>query len=294
MSTGATEMDLATARCIDAPAAAGICDTHFHVFGPYDRFPLPRDPSYRPKEATAAAYLDVASRLGIDRMVVVQGGCYGTDNSAMLAAVQSFGPDRACGIAVIDEATSLAHLRRLDEGGVRGIRINVISDDGVDADAIRIRAQTIAELGWHIQFHARADQVVQHAALLRDLPVDVVIDHCGRIDPREGEDQEAMRAMLDLLETGRSWIKLISYRSLPPGGRGNEMVPFLQRFAAAAPERCLWGTDWPHPLMDNKPDTRALLDEFSGVFDGEPLRGAILGRNAEQLYRFHDGPKSRP
>jgi predicted TIM-barrel fold metal-dependent hydrolase len=98
----------------------------------------------------------------------------------------------------------------------------------------------------------------------------VVIDHCGRIDPREGEDQAAMRAILDLLETGRGWIKLISYRSLPPGGRGDEMVPFLRRFAAAAPERCLWGTDWPHPLMANKPDTRTLLDAFSGVFDGEP------------------------
>jgi predicted TIM-barrel fold metal-dependent hydrolase len=286
MSIGATKMDMATARRIDAPAAAGIYDTHFHVFGPYDRFPLPHDPSYRPKEAPVAAYSDVASRLGIDRMVVVQGGCYGADNSAMLAAVQSLGPDRASGIAVIDGATSVADLRRLDEGGVRGIRINVMSDKGIDADAIRARANMIAELGWHIQFHAGADQIVQHAALLRDLPVDVVIDHCGRIDPREGEDQAAMRAMLDLLETGRGWIKLISYRSLPPGGRGDEMVPFLRRFAAAAPERCLWGTDWPHPLMANEPDTQTLLDEFSGVFDGEPLRGAILSRNAEQLYRF--------
>ena len=80
------------------------------------------------------AYRDVASRLGIDRMVVVQGGCYGTDNAAMLAAVQSLGPDRARGIAVIGEATSVADLRRLDEGGVRGIRINVISDTGIDAD----------------------------------------------------------------------------------------------------------------------------------------------------------------
>ena len=97
MSIGATKMDMATARRIDAPAAAGIFDTHFHVFGPYDRFPLPHDPSYRPKEATVAAYRDVASRLGIDRMVVVQGGCYGADNSAMLAAVQSLGPDRASG-----------------------------------------------------------------------------------------------------------------------------------------------------------------------------------------------------
>src|SRR5215207_6086796 len=140
MSLGATEMDMATARRIVARAASGIYDTHFHVFGPFDRFPLPHDPSYRPKEAPVAAYRDVAGRLGIDRMVVVQGGCYGADNSAMLAAVQSLGLDRASGIAVIDGATSVADLRRLDEGGACGIRINVISDKGIDADAIRARA----------------------------------------------------------------------------------------------------------------------------------------------------------
>jgi predicted TIM-barrel fold metal-dependent hydrolase len=285
MRIGATEMDMATARRVDAPAAVGICDTHFHVFGPYDRFPLPRHPSYAPQEATAAAYRQVAERLGIDRMVVVQGGCYGTDNAAMLDAVQMLGRDRACGIAIIDGTATVAELHRLHEGGVRGIRLNAISGKRIDADAIRTQANMIAELGWHIQFHARADQIVQHAALLADLPVDVVIDHCGRIDPREGYDQEPVRAMLDLLATGRCWIKLISYRSLPADGKGDEMAPFLRRFAAAAPERCLWGTDWPHPLMDVVPDTQRLFEEFCSVFE-EPLRKKILSENAERLYDF--------
>ncbi len=286
MSIGAAEMDGSLTLRNGARSAAGICDTHFHVFGPYARFPLPRDPFYAPQEATAAAYRQVAERLGIDRMVVVQGGCYGTDNAAMLAAVQMLGRNRACGIAIIDATATVADLRRLHEAGVRGIRLNAISDKRIDADAIRTQAHMIAELGWHIQFHARADQVVQHAALLRALPVDVVIDHCGRIDPREGEDQEPVRAMLDLLATGRCWIKLISYRSLPAGGKGDEMAPFLRRFAAAAPEHCLWGTDWPHPLMEVAPDTSELLEEFCSVFADEPLRKKIFSENAERLYGF--------
>ncbi|MDR6870439.1 putative TIM-barrel fold metal-dependent hydrolase [Bosea sp. BE125] len=218
-------------------------------------------------------------------MVVVQGGCYGTDNAAMLDAVQMLGRDRARGIAIIDATTTVADLHRLDDGGVRGIRLNAISDKRIDGGAIRAQATMIAELGWHIQFHARADQIVEHAALLRDLPVEVVIDHCGRIDPREGEDQEAVRAMLDLLATGRCWIKLISYRSLPAGGEGDEMAPFLRRFAAAAPERCLWGTDWPHPLMEIVPDTQRLFEELCSVFD-EPIRKKIFSENAERLYDF--------
>ncbi len=172
------------------------------------------------------------------------------------------------------------------EQGVRGIRVNAISDAGIDAATIKARAFAIADLGWHLQFHARPDQIVAHAVLLRELPVDVVIDHCGRIDSREGQDQPAMRAMLDLLESGRGWIKLIAYRCLPPGGEGSGMRSFLRRFAAAAPDRCLWGTDWPHPLMDAVPETGDLLAEFCRTFDEEAVRLQILKGNAEKLYGF--------
>lgn len=286
MSIGAAAMKTRTAPRSVGPAGLGICDTHFHVFGPYERFPLPAFRSYAPEEATPAAYREMADRLGIARMVVVQGGCYGADNSAMLAAIQVLGTERARGIAVLDGAETAAELRGLDAGGVRGIRINAISDAGIDARAIRARAATAADLGWHIQFHARPDQVSAHASFLRDLPVDVVIDHCARIDPREGQDQPAMRAMLDLLASGRGWVKLIAYRCIPPGDDGSEMRPFLRRLADAAPERCLWGTDWPHPLMDAVPETDDLLAEFRRTFDDETLRGQILRSNAEALYRF--------
>jgi predicted TIM-barrel fold metal-dependent hydrolase len=280
-------MEMPTESRSAGPAALGICDTHFHVFGPYDRFPLPASPSYAPEEAPPAAYREMADKLGIARWVVVQGACYGADNRAMLAAIQALGAERARGIAVLDGSETGAELRRLNDGGVRGIRINAISNAGIDARVIRARAATAADLGWHVQFHARPEQVVAHATLLRDLPVDVVIDHCARIDPREGPDQPAMRAVLDLLATGRSWIKLIAYRCVPPGGDGSEMRPFLRRLAAAVPERCLWGTDWPHPLLDSVPETDGLLAEFRRALDDQTLRDQILRTNAEPLYDFH-------
>jgi len=286
MSIGAADIGTQSTPLRAGPVEVGICDTHFHVFGPYDHFPLPASPSYAPREATAAAYSQMADRLGIDRMVVVQGGCYGADNSAMLAAVKAFGADRARGIAVLDGSETAEDLRRLHEHGVRGIRVNAISNAGIDAATIRARAFAIADLGWHLQFHARPDQIVAHAVLLRGLPVEIVIDHCGRINPCEGQDQPAMRAMLDLLASGRGWIKLIAYRCSPPGSKGVQMRPYLRRFAAAAPEHCLWGTDWPHPLMDAVPETADLLTEFCRTFDDETLRGQILRGNAEELYDF--------
>jgi predicted TIM-barrel fold metal-dependent hydrolase len=286
MSIGAVDMETRRTPLSTRLVDVGICDTHFHVFGPYDRFPLPASPSYAPEEATPEAYRQMADKLGVERMVVVQGGCYGADNSAMLAAVKVLGADRTRGIAVLDDSETPDDLRWLHEQGVRGIRVNAISDAGIDAATIKARAFAIADLGWHLQFHARPDQIVAHAVLLRELPVDVVIDHCGRIDTREGQDQPAMRAMLDLLESGRGWIKLIAYRCLPPGGEGSGMRSFLRRFAAAAPDRCLWGTDWPHPLMDAVPETGDLLAEFCRTLDEEAVRLQILKGNAEKLYGF--------
>lgn len=286
MSFGAAEMKVQAKPRIADLVGDGICDTHFHVFGPYDHFPLPAMASYAPNEAPPETYREMAGRLGITRMVVVQGGCYGSDNGAMLDAIRVLGAGRARGIAIVDGSETSAQLHRLDEGGVRGIRINAISDGGIDARVVRARAATAADLGWHVLFHARPEQVVAHAALLRDLPVDVVIDHCGRIDPRLGEDQPAIRAMLDLLASGRGWIKLIGYRCVPPGGDGREIRPLMRKLAAAAPERCLWGTDWPHPLMDAVPETADLLVEFNRTFDDETLRGQILRSNAGALYDF--------
>jgi len=265
---------------------ASVCDTHFHILGPFSRFPLPLDPSYRPNEAPAAAYREVASELGISGMVVVQPACYGTDNAVTLDAIQALGANRTRGIALIDDTATQTELRRLHDCGIRGIRINAVSDRSVNANLIKARAEAVAELGWHVQLHALPAQIVEYEGTLRGLPVDVVIDHCGRIDSRAGQNQIPVAAILRLLDTGRVWIKLISYRSLRPDSSKDEMRPFVQRFARAAPKRTLWGTDWPHVLSAIPPNTLELLAELHMLIGDETLARQISCSNANDLYRF--------
>jgi predicted TIM-barrel fold metal-dependent hydrolase len=263
-----------------------ICDSHFHVFGPYSRFPLGPSASYRPSEATVAAYRRVQNRLGIARMVVVQGGCYGTDNSAMLDAVRNFGVDVARGVAVVDRDIDSTALRRLHSAGVRAIRINAISDKSIDEQTVRMLAAKISEVGWHIQYHAVPEQISAYEATLGGLPVDVCIDHCGRLDPREGDNQAAMSSILRLLNRGKCWVKLISYRSAIAGRTRIEMKPIISKILNAAPERCVWGTDWPHPLLDDVPDTAELLSEFRDFISNEALQRLVLCSNPAKLYGF--------
>lgn len=263
-----------------------VCDSHFHVFGPYSRFPLGPSASYRPSEATAAAYRRVQRRLGIARMVVVQGGCYGTDNSAMLDAVRDFGVDVARGVAVVDRDIDSAALLRLHDGGVRAIRVNAISDRSIDGQTVRTLAAKIAEVGWHIQLHAVPEQISAYETTLGDLPVDVCIDHCGRMDPRSGVNQVAMSSILRLLNRGRCWVKLISYRSAIAGRTRTEMKPIVSKILNAAPERCVWGTDWPHPLLDDVPDTAELLSDIRVFIGDETLQKLVLCGNPAKLYGF--------
>ena len=113
-----------------------------------------------------------------------------------------------------------------------------------------------------------------------------MIDHCGRIDPRAGQNQLPVAAILRLLDSGRVWIKLISYRSLRPDSGKDEMQPFVQRFARAAPDKCLWGTDWPHVLTDAPPNTLELLAELHRLIGDEALAYRISNSNGRHLYRF--------
>ncbi|MBI3507944.1 MAG: amidohydrolase family protein [Proteobacteria bacterium] len=270
----------------DRGNADHICDSHFHVFGPYARFPLSPSASYRPPEATIDAYRRVKKRLGISRMVVVQGGCYGTDNAAMLEAVRELGIDSARGVAIVDPEIDSTALARMHEGGVRAIRINAISDKSVDERSIKTLAGKIASVGWHIQFHASPEQVTACEATLGSLPVDVCIDHCGRVDPRAGVDQAPIVSMLRLLDRGKCWVKVVSYRSAVAGRARTEMKPIVSKIVREAPERCVWGTDWPHPLLDEVPDTMDLLSDIQAFLDDGALRRMVLCSNPAKLYGF--------
>lgn len=278
-------LDLVPAPSWRAPALA--CDCHFHVFGPYGRFPLDPGRHYDPAEATIPAYLRVADALGLQRMVVVQPSVYGTDNACTLDAAERFGLDRARVIAVVDAGIDAAALRALHARGVRGVRFNAVSGNGTPLDQLDALARRIAPLGWHLQIYATGDVWPDLAPRLAALPVEVVVDHMGGVRTADGVDAPGFGALLRLLEGGRAWVKLCGYRISSAGPPFADVAPFARALLQAAPERCLWGTDWPHPsLTEWMPEDGALFDRLGEWAPTDAERRRVLVDNPARLYGF--------
>lgn len=267
-------------------APSGTVDCHFHVFGPFDRFPLDEGRHYTPPAALVPDYLAMADTLGIQRMVVVQASVYGTRNEVTVDAVRQFGLDRARAVAVIDESFDAAALRRLHDRGVRGVRFNMVSGNGTPEDQLNALARRVADLGWHIQIYADGEKLAGIAPRLPELPVEVVIDHLGGVKAMLGTDHPQFQALLRLLDSGRAWVKLSSYRASSAGSPWSDTGSNVQALVAAAPERCVWGTDWPHPQMDPCPDAGLLLDQLFAWVPDETMRRGVLVDNPARLYGF--------
>ncbi len=261
-------------------------DCHFHIFGPFDRFPMSAGRTYTPPEALVPRYLALAETIGIQRMVVVQASIYGTDNAVTLDAVAQFGLDRARGVAVIDDSFDAAALHRLQARGIRGVRFNMVSGNGTPEDQLEALARRVAPLGWHIQIYAEGEKLRAIGPLLARLPVEVVIDHCGGAKAALGTAHPQFQALLRLLDSGRAWVKLSSYRASSVGAPWSDVAANVQALVAAAPDRCVWGTDWPHPQMEPSPDAGLLLNQFFGWVPDAAARHKVLVENAARLYGF--------
>lgn len=277
---------MSTTRAPQQKAPAGTVDCHFHIFGPYDRFPLDAGRTYTPPAALVPAYLGMAGLLGIERMVVVQASVYGTQNDVTLDAVRQFGLHRARAVAVIDDSFDSAALQRMDAAGVRGVRFNMVSGNGTPEDQLDALARRIAPLGWHIQIYAEGEKLAEVAPRLAKLPVDVVIDHSGGVKAALGTAHPQFQALLRLLDSGRAWVKVCSYRASSAGSPWTDVAPNVRALVAAAPDRCVWGTDWPHPGMDPSPEAGILLDQFHEWVPDPVVQRKVLAENASILYRF--------
>lgn len=262
------------------------CDCHFHIFGPFDRFPLDAGRAYTPPEASVEAYEAVAAGLGIERMVIVQPSPYGTDNRVTLDAVRRFGMARARAVAVIDDGFDDAALRALDAGGVRGVRFNLVSRNGTPEAQIEALARRIAPLGWHLQIYATGEKLAEMADSLARLPVAMMIDHIGGVPAARGTAHPQFQALLRLLDTGRAWVKLCGYRASSAGYPWDDVAANVQALARAAPERCVWGTDWPHVETTPRPDAARLLDQFLTWVPEAAAQRNILVENPIRLYGF--------
>jgi predicted TIM-barrel fold metal-dependent hydrolase len=269
---------------VQAPSLA--CDCHFHIFGPYDQFPLDAGRRYTPPEALIPDYLEMADIVGLQRMVIVQPSPYGTDNRVTLDAVEGFGRRRAVAVAVIDESFDAARLRGMHAAGVRGVRFNLVSGNGTPVEQLQTLARRVAPLGWHIQVYAEGETILELGGLLADLPVEVVIDHCGGVKAALGTTHPQFQALLRLLDSGRTWIKTCSYRVSALTPPYSDAEANVKAIVAAVPERCLWGTDWPHPGMDPVPDAGSLFDQFCDWVPDAALRQRILVDNPAKLYGF--------
>ena len=267
-------------------APANACDCHMHFYN--SRYPVAPSATLRPPDALPSDYRLLQKRIGTTRNVIVQPSTYGTDNSCTLDAMAQIGPT-ARAVAVVDTTVSEEELKRLDALGVRGIRFNLVQAGATSIEMVEPLSRRVNNLGWHVQIHMLASQIVQIEDLLQRLPSRIVFDHLGRIPQPAGAVHPAFRVIRKLLDKGNTWVKLSgAYQDSKAGPPTYSDVSELARaYVQAAPERMLWATDWPHPTQKTvKPDDAALLDLLLDWAPDESTRHQILVENPEVLYGF--------
>lgn len=268
---------------LEAPRNAADC--HIHIYDP--RFQPRVD---HPAHATAGDYRLLQKRIGTSRVVIVQPRNYTTDNTPTLDAIGRIGRDNARGIAVLHPTVDEAELRLLHDGGIRGVRFTVGKPDVavVSIDMIEPLAKRIAPFGWHVQIHMSGQQIVEHADMLRRLPVSIVFDHMGRPPLPDGTRHASHAIIRDLLDRRRAWVKISgAYLNTQDGAPAyDDACEIARAFVRAAPERLVWGSDWPHPGQKTPPDDALLLDLLAAQAPDADTQRRILVSNPQALYGF--------
>jgi 2-pyrone-4,6-dicarboxylate lactonase len=271
---------------------AGAIDAHCHVFGPMAEFPFSAKAKYLPEDAGPEMLFALRDHLGFDKNVIVQASCHGTDNAATLNAIAKSN-GKARGVAVVDPAISDAELEALHEGGMRGIRFNFLKrlvDDAPKDKFLEVAKRLPA--GWHVVIYFEADILEELRPFMDAIPVPLVVDHMGRPDVTQGPDGPDMTAFRGLLDSRADiWFKATCPDRLDRLGEGGGGDPW-DAFAAAVrplvadyPDRCIWGTDWPHPNMqDAIPDDGHIVDMIPRIAPTEELQRKLLVTNPEALY----------
>jgi 2-pyrone-4,6-dicarboxylate lactonase len=266
----------------------GACDAHCHVFGPADKFPYAPESTYKPKDAGFEVLRALHDHLGIDRAVIVQASCHGKDNRATLDAIaRSNGSYR--GVGMVGGEVTDADLESLHRGGIRGIRFNFVAHLGgaPDLDVFNRTVARVKDLGWHVVLHLDSQDIPNYMKLLDTLPVPFIIDHMGRAKVADGIDQKPFQELLALMRGNeRAWVKVSGAERISKAGAPfTDAVPFASALIEAAPERVLWGTDFPHPnISGDMPNDGELVNLFAQFTDDENVRKQILVDNPTRLY----------
>ncbi len=266
----------------------GSVDAHCHVFGPADVFPYAPERRYTPTDAPKEQLFSLRDFLGFERNVIVQGTCYGSDNSALVDALVASN-DRARGVATITPTVAEEELKRLHEAGVRAVRFNYLKrlGDTEPDEYYRRIVERITPLGWHVVVYFEAADLAERWDFFTSLETTVVVDHMGRPDVTKDPDGPEFAQFLRLLdEHPNVWSKVTCPDRLSMTGPPyDDVVPFARRIVERFPDRVLTGTDWPHPnLKTHMPDDGALVDFIPRIASTPELQRKLLVDNPLTLY----------
>jgi 2-pyrone-4,6-dicarboxylate lactonase len=267
---------------------AGAVDAHVHVFGPEAEFPFSAKAKYRPEDAPPEMLFALRDQLGFSRNVIVQASCHGTDNRATLNGIAKSG-GAARGVAVVGGGITDGELQHLHEGGIRGVRFNFLKRlvDDAPKDQFLDIARRIQSFGWHVVIYFEAELLEELTPFMAAIPTTIVIDHLGRPDIGQGpggKDITAFRRLLD--NHPHIWTKVSGAERLSVQGPPyDDFVEVVKPIVENYPGRVLWGTDWPHPNMqDNIPDDGKLVDVVPRLATTEELQRKLLIENPDRLY----------
>jgi predicted TIM-barrel fold metal-dependent hydrolase len=270
-------------------APADACDCHLHIYD--ERFPPPGPSARLVTNAGVAQYKLLQKRIGTTRAVIVTPSAYATANDVTVDGISQLGLANARGVAVVRNEVTDADLKKMADGGIRGIRFTLFDPKTAvtSFEMIEPLAKRANDLGWHVQLHFRGDQIVEKEDLLKRIVAPIVFDHLGRIPQPDGVKHPAFQVICRLIDKGRTWMKLSGvYQDTKVGPPTYaDATEVARAFLKYAPERMVWGSDWPHPTeRDHKPNDAILFDLLAEWAPDEALRKRVLVDNPAALYGF--------
>jgi predicted TIM-barrel fold metal-dependent hydrolase len=284
-TTAAPDPNTRTPKFRPPPLA---CDAHCHIFGPAAKFPFDPKASYHPPDSPFEGLQKLHKILGFERAVIVHASCHGSDMRATLDGIARSG-GKYRGTAIIDESYGDKEFQRMHDGGIRGVRFNFVQHLGgrPDMNFFGRTIERLKEMGWHLILHLDSKDLVEFRDVFMKIPVPMVIDHMGRVVAAQGLEQEPFKVLLDFMKNQNTWVKVTgAERVSSKGPPFDDAVPFARALIAAAPDRILWGTDWPHPNVKVMPNDGDLVDLFPRMAPEAELQYKILVANPARLYGF--------
>jgi len=267
----------------------GAVDTHTHIFGPSSQYPFAADRTYSAPEAPLSMFRDLHAKIGCDRAVVVNATIHGTDNRVVTDAIaQSKGQYK--GLANVADTITEQELAALDKAGIRGCRFAFLKRLGgvKDLPAFNRLAHRAAEIGWHIDVYLEPGSVPEFTPLLTGLPTKYVIDHMATVQAAKGLDDPSFQALLDLQRRDQKcWVKITGLERASAAGKPfHDAVPFAKALVDNAPDRVLWGTDWPHPNVKIMPNDGEIVDLIPLYAADAKVQHQLLVDNPTRLFGF--------